>query len=92
MTPAQARQHARFMALGREAHAAAAAGRIEDFLFICGGDPYRLSAQRAAERLGVSPRTVQRWRAHLRRPQPAPEWDGSPSYEVRSEYLDWGAA
>jgi predicted DNA-binding transcriptional regulator YafY len=37
--------------------------RIEDYLFI-GGD--RLSAARAAKRLGVSPRTVVRYRAALR--------------------------
>jgi hypothetical protein len=39
------------------------AERIEDYLFI-GGD--RLSARTAAERLGVSQRTVTRWRAALR--------------------------
>jgi hypothetical protein len=38
-------------------------GGIEDYLFI-GGD--RLSAARAAKRLGVSPRTVVRYRAALR--------------------------
>ena len=36
---------------------------IEDYLFI-GGD--RMSAQEAAIRLGVSPRSVTRWRAVLR--------------------------
>jgi hypothetical protein len=39
------------------------AERIEDYLFI-GGD--RLSARAAAERLGVTRRTVVRWRAALR--------------------------
>lgn len=37
---------------------------IEDYLFI-GGD--RMSAAQAAERLGVTCRTVQRYRAELRR-------------------------
>jgi response regulator of citrate/malate metabolism len=36
---------------------------IEDYLFI-GGD--RFSAQQAAERLGVTPRTIQRYRSVLR--------------------------
>jgi predicted DNA-binding transcriptional regulator YafY len=36
---------------------------IEDYLFIRGD---RLSAARAAERLGVTKRTVERWRAFLR--------------------------
>lgn len=37
--------------------------RIEDYLFIGGG---RISAARAAERLGVSSRTITRYRAALR--------------------------
>jgi predicted DNA-binding transcriptional regulator YafY len=48
---------------GRRGMQAAKLGRIEDYLFI-GGD--RLSAARAARRLGVSPRTVVRYRAALR--------------------------
>jgi predicted DNA-binding transcriptional regulator YafY len=47
----------------RRAKQEARLGRIEDYLFI-GGD--RLSAARAAKRLGVSPRTVVRYRAALR--------------------------
>ena len=48
---------------GRRAMQGARIGCIEDYLFI-GGD--RLSAARAAARLGVTPRTVVRYRAALR--------------------------
>ena len=39
----------------------------EDWLFISNGDPYRLTARQAAERLGVSTRTIVRWRGRCRR-------------------------
>jgi uncharacterized protein YjcR len=37
----------------------------EDWLFISDGDPYRMSARQAAERLGVSARTIVRWRSRV---------------------------
>ena len=92
MTPAQAAQFERLRELGRQAHAAAAAGRIEDYLFVTDGDPYRLSLRQAADRLGVTPRTVQRWRARLRQHttqgEGTPDWDGAPAGEVRREMAE----
>ena len=51
-------------AAGR-AHRARMLSGIEDYLFI-GGD--RMSQRQAAERLGVTMRTICRWRAYLRGP------------------------
>ena len=50
-------------ATGRRAWSEIRAGRIEDYLFI-GGD--RMSAAAAGRRLGVSQRTIVRYRATLR--------------------------
>ena len=94
MTPAQAQQFERIRALGPKSVAEAHAGRLEDYLFVTGGDPYRMSARQAADRLGVTPRTVQRWRAWLRHPPqpitftPALDADGNLPYADRREYLD----
>ena len=38
----------------------------EDWLYISNGDPYRMSAREAAARMGVSMRTIVRWRKRLR--------------------------
>jgi len=59
----QAAQSKRCAALGRAAQSRARTGRIEDYLFIGGT---RLTAREAAERLGVTKRTIQRYRAVLR--------------------------
>ena len=37
----------------------------DDWLFISDGDPYRLTARQAAQRLGVSTRTIVRWRSRV---------------------------
>lgn len=50
-------------AYGRRVWTEIRASRIDDYLFI-GGD--RMSAAEAARRVGVSPRTVVRYRATLR--------------------------
>jgi len=61
------RKQLEILAAGNRAAARAARARmldgIEDYEFI-GGD--RLSARQAAERLGVTMRTIVRWRAYLR--------------------------
>lgn len=51
------------LAIARDTWSGQRAGRIEDYQFIGG---HRLSAARAAERLGVSKRTIQRYRRELR--------------------------
>lgn len=51
------------IAIGRAAWSDIKAGRKEDYLFI--GGP-RMTDKAAAERLGVSERTVQRYRRELR--------------------------
>ena len=50
-------------ALGRAARSRERAGRIEDYLFI--GGPH-LTAREAGARLGVSMRTIERYKAALR--------------------------
>lgn len=50
-------------AVGRQAWAEQTASRIDDYLWI-GGD--HMSARAAAERMGVTSRTIVRWRAKLR--------------------------
>ena len=61
------RQQHEALALGARAaglaHHARFLGRIEDYLFV-GGD--RMSQRQAAERLGVTMRTIGRYRAFLR--------------------------
>ena len=60
----QAAQSRRAAALGRAAQSRARNGRVEDYLFIGGT---RLCAREAAERLGVTTRTIQRYKAAIRR-------------------------
>ena len=54
--------------LGHAAQAEIRASQIADYLFIGGQS---MSARAAAARLGVAPRTIQRYRRHLRGGQPA---------------------
>lgn len=59
MTRDEARAHGRQVLLERRALLR------EDWLFISDGDPYRMSARQAAQRLGVSARTIVRWRSRV---------------------------
>ena len=52
-------------AYGRQVLAERRAELRDDWLFISDGDPYRLSARQAAQRLGVSTRTIVRWRGRV---------------------------
>jgi hypothetical protein len=59
MTRDEARAHGRQVLLERRVMLR------EDWLFISDGNPYRMSARQAAERLGVSTRTIVRWRSRV---------------------------
>ena len=54
--------------LGRAAQDEMKASQIADYLFIGGQS---MAAKQAAARLGVAPRTITRWRRHLRGGHPA---------------------
>jgi predicted DNA-binding transcriptional regulator YafY len=63
LTPAELERNRSGLARGRDVMRERRAGRIEDYLFI-GGD--KLFNRQAAERLGVTMRTITRYRRALR--------------------------